>query len=77
MDIIFTTREISILKELIKGKSYKEISKTLYISVATVKFYMGQIAEKIGKRGKINILLFIIEHKNLLEIIKNNQINNW
>ena len=65
MEIKFTEREITILKELVKGKSYKEISQTLYISTATVKHYMGQISEKLGVKRKINIILYILEHKLL------------
>lgn len=65
MGIKFTEREITILKELVKGKSYKEISQTLYISTATVKHYMGQISEKLGVKRKINIILYILEHKLL------------
>ena len=65
MEIKFTEREITILKELVKGKSYKEISQTLYISTATVKHYIGQISEKLGVKRKINIILFVLEHKLL------------
>ena len=70
MDINLTHREITILKELIKGKSYKEISRTLYISVATVKFYMGKISEKLGIKGQLHILLSIFNNEDLLKTIK-------
>ncbi len=62
MELHFTEREMSILHELVKGKSYKEISETLYISISTVKHYMGQISEKLGIKRKINIILHILEH---------------
>ena len=58
----FTQREISILHELVTGKSYKEISETLYISIATVKHYMRTISEKLGIKRKINIILFVLEN---------------
>lgn len=67
MSIKFTNREISILKELLTGKSYREISETLYISIPTVKHYIGQISEKLGLKRKVNIILYILEHKYLLE----------
>ena len=70
MNIKLTHREITILRELIKGKSYKEISQTLYISVATVKFYMGQISEKLGVKGRLNILLSIFNNEDVLKTIK-------
>ena len=74
MDIKFTNREISILKELIKGKNYREISNTLYISIPTVKHYIAQISDKIGIKRKINIILYILENK-LLEKLKTEDIN--
>ncbi len=74
MDIKFTNREISILKELIKGKNYREISNTLYISIPTVKHYIAQISDKLGIKRKINIILYILENK-LLEKLKTEDIN--
>ena len=65
MSIKFTPREITILKELTKGKNYKEISETLYISISTVKYYMGQISEKLGIKRKINIILYVLQNKLL------------
>jgi DNA-binding NarL/FixJ family response regulator len=67
MDINLTEREKSILKELLLGKTYPEISRTLYITVSTIKHYMAQISEKFEVHGKVNILLYLIEHKELLE----------
>ncbi len=62
MDVKFTEREKTILKELTKGKNYREISETLYISISTVKHYMAQISEKLGIKRKINIILYVLEH---------------
>lgn len=62
MEVKFTEREKTILKELTKGKNYREISETLYISISTVKHYMAQISEKLGIKRKINIILYVLEH---------------
>ena len=62
MDVKFTEREKTILKELTKGKNYREMSETLYISISTVKHYMAQISEKLGIKRKINIILYVLEH---------------
>lgn len=43
---IFTDREIEIIKEISKGASNKEISKSLYISEGTVKNYITSILQK-------------------------------
>lgn len=67
MSEMFTPREITILKELLTGKSYSQISKSLFISIPTVKYYMGQISEKLGIRGKINIVLYILTHRDLIQ----------
>lgn len=72
MSIKFTQREVMILNELTKGKNYREISETLYISISTVKHYMGQISEKLGIKRKINILLYVLQNKLLDEKINNN-----
>ncbi len=71
MDIKFTPREISILKEVIAGKNYREISETLFISIATVKHYMGKIQDKLGIKGKVNIILHIFANDDLRNAIKN------
>lgn len=65
MSIKLTPREITILRELATGKSYREISETLYISISTVKHYMGQISEKLGIKRKINIILYVLQNKLL------------
>lgn len=62
MEVKFTEREKTILNELTKGKNYREISETLYISISTVKHYMAQISEKLGIKRKINIILYVLEH---------------
>ncbi len=67
MNTMFTQREITILNELITGKSYPQISECLFISIPTVKYYMGQISEKLGIKGKINIVLYILTHKHLIQ----------
>lgn len=72
MGIKFTQRELTILKELIEGKNYREISETLYISISTVKHYMGQISEKLGIKRKINIILYVLQNRLLDDNTNNN-----
>ena len=67
MDVKFTQREISIINELMAGKTYPQISKSLFISIPTVKHYMAKISEKLGIRGKINIVLYILSNKHLIQ----------
>lgn len=41
------SREIQVLKEIIKGSTNKEIAQNLNISLASVKFYISSIFEKL------------------------------
>ena len=54
----FTVREIEIIRLLTNGKSNKEISEQLYLSVGTVKNYISQIYMKINVSDRTNALLF-------------------
>ncbi len=54
----FTEREIDIIRLLTQGKSNKEISESLYLSVGTVKNYISQIYMKIEVSDRANALLF-------------------
>lgn len=54
---IFTEREIEIIKEISKGASNKEISKSLYISEGTVKNYITSILQKTGLSHRTQIAI--------------------
>lgn len=54
----FTEREIEIIRLLTQGKSNKEISEALYLSVGTIKNYISQIYMKIEVSDRANALLF-------------------
>lgn len=58
-----TQREKEILRQMAKGLSNKEISKTLYISEGTVKNYISSIYEKLGVSERSKVILFAIENK--------------
>ena len=44
---LLTDRELEILKELIKGKTYYSIAMTLNISKDTVRFHIKKIYKKL------------------------------
>lgn len=54
----FTERETEIIRLLTRGKSNKEISEELFLSVGTVKNYISQIYMKIDVSDRANALLF-------------------
>jgi len=51
-----TSREIEIFKLMIKGMTYKTISKTLFISDRTVTKHIQNIFEKIGVSNKVEMI---------------------
>ena len=48
-----TSREIQILKEIIKGSTNKEIAQNLNISLASVKFYINNIFYKLEVTNRV------------------------
>ena len=52
--IIFTAREIEILKLIAAGYENKEIAKILYISVHTVKAHIECIFRTLNARNRAN-----------------------
>jgi len=55
----FTAREKELLFLLLEGKSNKEISKELFISLQTVKNYVSKIYKKIGLKNRLELVNFI------------------
>ena len=54
-----TPREKDVVLELVKGASYKDIGKKLYISMPTVKSHISSIYQKTGAGNKIELLHLI------------------
>jgi DNA-binding NarL/FixJ family response regulator len=54
----FTERETDIIRLLVQGKTNKEISQTLFLSIGTVKNYLSQIYLKIDVSDRANAVLF-------------------
>ncbi|MEO8391962.1 MAG: protein kinase [Chloroflexota bacterium] len=54
---LFTQREHEILAFIIEGRSNKEIAEKLYVTVATVKWYITQIYRKLGVRSRIQAIV--------------------
>ncbi|GIN96966.1 DNA-binding response regulator [Siminovitchia terrae] len=60
-----TKRESEILLHLKKGDSVKEISKTLYLSPATIRNYISEIIQKLEARNRMDAVS-IAENKGWL-----------
>jgi len=56
-----TTREMEVLKLLVRGETNKEIAKALSLAEVTVKLHTGKIFEKIGARDRTEATWIAIE----------------
>lgn len=64
----FTKREIDCMKELVRGKTIKQISLILGVSYYTVKTYVDRIKIKLNLNFKSEIITYLQEQSNLSEI---------
>lgn len=62
---ILTERELSVLDELAKGSVNKVIARNLDLSLATVKFHLGNIYRKLGVSSRV-MAIAVAKKKNLL-----------
>jgi two-component system, NarL family, response regulator LiaR len=61
-----TENELDILALLVNGSSNFEISKQLYISIATVKYHLTNIFTKLGAKNRVEAATIAVEY-NLVE----------
>lgn len=54
-----TVREKDVLRLLLAGRSSREISDTLYISMKTVEFHRANIRDKLGVSSNHELLLYL------------------
>jgi DNA-binding NarL/FixJ family response regulator len=52
-----TAKEEEVLRELVKGKSNKEIAADLYISETTVKTHVSSILQKLGVKDRTQAVI--------------------
>lgn len=60
---LFTERENQIIDLLKRGYTTKQISAELFIAEITVKKNVARIAEKLGVKGRMNILRKLSENE--------------
>lgn len=63
--ITLTQREKGILKAIIDGRSNKEISDALFISIETVKSHVKSIYQKLQVRNRVEATLIAMKRKLL------------
>lgn len=73
METHFTQRELTVIYEFVKGKTNCEIAQALFISPATVKYYLSEILKKTNCENRIKLLIYLLsteEGKILLEKVQ-------
>ena len=63
--IALTQREKEILKAIIDGRSNKEISDALFISIETVKSHIKSIYQKLQVRNRVEAALIAMKKRLL------------
>lgn len=61
-DASLTPRELSIIRKIGEGRSNREISEELNLSVGTVKNHISQILDKLELRDRTQIAIYAIRH---------------
>lgn len=61
MDNNLTARELEVVREIVKGKTYKEIAVSLGLGYETIKTYAARIRKKLGFSSKVLIALWAQE----------------
>ncbi len=56
---ILTTREIDVVKQLLHGKSNREIGEMLFLSERTVKNYISHILSKLELNSRTELLVYL------------------
>lgn len=59
---VLSERETEVLRQIARGFSNKEVAAHLSISVKTVETYKTRIMEKIGLRGRADIVRYALRH---------------
>ncbi len=63
--MLFTKRELEIMGYICKGFTDKEIARTLFVSLGTVKFHLTNIFKKTGVKNRTQLILFCIQNDYL------------
>ncbi|SUL36662.1 Two-component response regulator-like protein [Staphylococcus aureus] len=56
-------REIEVLREMVKGKTNKEIAETLFVSEKTIKTHVSHIFSKLQVSDRTQAAIYAMENK--------------
>lgn len=58
----FTNREQMIMQLIAEGKTNKEISSRLHLSIGTIKNYLTDIMQKADVRDRTQLAIYVLQH---------------
>ena len=58
----FSDRELEVLRALVEGKNNIEIAQTIFLSRATVKYYVSRIIAKLGVSNRSEAIVIAINN---------------
>jgi len=61
-ELALSERELDILKQLCEGKTNKDISKALKITVATIDYHRGNLYRKTKSKNLVDLLKYAIKN---------------
>jgi DNA-binding NarL/FixJ family response regulator len=61
--IVFTDKEMEVLRLLCKGYSNNEIADKIFLSVRTVEGYRNKLLQKTGSANVIHLIIYAIRNK--------------
>lgn len=64
---VLTQRQMEVLSLVARGKTYKEVAESLFVTERTVKYHMGKILEKLHLKNRAQVIAYA-SHRGLVEI---------
>ena len=61
--VVFSDKEMEVLRLLCKGYSNNEIADKIFLSVRTVEGYRNKLLQKTGSANVINLIIYAIRNK--------------
>jgi DNA-binding NarL/FixJ family response regulator len=61
--VVFTEKEMEVLRLLCKGLGNNEIADKLFLSVRTVEGYRNKLLQKTGSANVINLVIYALRNK--------------
>ncbi|NLM97714.1 MAG: response regulator transcription factor [Halanaerobiaceae bacterium] len=54
-------RQLDVIRLLVKGYTYQEIGRNLYLSERTIKYHMEKIKEELGLKNQAQVIAYAKE----------------